>query len=143
MNSTLCCGRDGELEDGKMLSKEDCMDRRRAGIRALLLLLVIIPGCHSQDQPGSCRIEGPRQLLPEEVERIHLGMDKVDLEALLGQPDYSPVGGQYYFSTGGACPLDEERSAPCGVVADFRNYTGGESLLMDSLQSCWWGAIAE
>jgi hypothetical protein len=74
-------------------------------------------------------------------------MTKVELERVLGEADYSPVDGQFYFSTGGDCPLEDAgRDAPCGVVADFRRSTNeatAETVLTDSLQSCWWGGIGE
>lgn len=98
------------------------------------------------EQPGfsECRIEGPAHLAPENIRRVHLGMSKDELEHVLGPADYSPTEGQYYFSTGGDCPLaDTDRVAPCGVVAEFRDYSGSEAVLTESLQSCWWGAIGE
>lgn len=109
----------------------------------LLLLLGTVTGCNRQIEAQQCSIQGPAALMPEEVGRIHLGMSKASLEALMGEPAYSPTAGQYYFSTGGKCPLDEERFAACGVVADFQDYSGADSIVTDSLQSCWWGAIGE
>ena len=89
-------------------------------------------------------IEGPAQLLPDNVGGVRLGMSKRELEALLGPADYSPIDGQFYFSTGGECPLGgTDRLAPCGLVADFRDYGSGEAVLTESLQSCWWGGIGE
>jgi len=71
-------------------------------------------------------------------------MSKAALEAVLGPADYSPSAGLYYFSTGGDCPLqDSGRSAPCGVVAEFRNDDAAEPVITDSLLSCRWGAIGE
>jgi hypothetical protein len=71
-------------------------------------------------------------------------MSKAELNGLLGAEDYSPVAGQYYFSTGGGCALDGMgRTAPCGLVAEFRAEEAGEMQLTERLQSCWWGAIGE
>jgi hypothetical protein len=82
--------------------------------------------------------------MPEKVKRIHLGMPKAALEVVLGEADYSPVDGQFYFSTGGECPLDGAgRLAPCGVIAEFRVNAGDEMRVTDSLQWCSWGAIGE
>ena len=36
--------------------------------------------------------------MPAKVKRIHIGMPKAELEALLGEADYSPTDGQYYFT---------------------------------------------
>lgn len=119
------------------------MVERVLGLFALLLLLGLIAGCSEPIERPGCSIQGPAELLPPEVRRIQLGMDRTSLEALMGEPDYSPIEGQYYFSTGGECPIDDERTASCGVVVDFRDYSSADSILTGSLQSCWWGAIAE
>ena len=99
-------------------------------------------GCEPRGGTAGCSVNGPAQLLPASVKRVRLGMSKVELERLLGEANYSPIEGQYYFSTGGECPLEEaNRTAPCGVVADFRR--GPDARLTTSLQSCTWGAIGE
>lgn len=97
-----------------------------------------------QDVKQGCIVDGPVELIPPQLAQIRLGMSKRALESVLGEPDYSPAEGQYYFSTGGDCPLgSENRSAGCGVVAGFRKLNGSDVQLTDALQSCSWGAIAE
>jgi hypothetical protein len=108
-----------------------------------VLLIVCVTACHPQTDVPGCEISGPEVLLPERVKQVRLGMTKNELEDVLGQADYSPVEGQYYFSTGGNCPLDEgDRVASCGVVAEFRDYSN-DGVLTGSLQTCRWGAIGE
>lgn len=109
----------------------------------LVLTLACLAGCHAQT--SACRIEGPRHLMPDKIMRVKLGMSKLELENVLGEADYSPSDGELYFSTGSDCPLEDTgRLAPCGVVAKFRDdRSGGDPVLTESLQSCWWGAIGE
>jgi hypothetical protein len=111
----------------------------------LTLLALCFAGCHANTKPVGCSIEGPAHLIPEKVRRIQLGMSKAALEHLLGEADYSPSEGQFYFSTGGDCPLeDTDRLAACGIVAEFRDYrNGSDAVLTESLQSCRWGGIGE
>jgi hypothetical protein len=112
---------------------------------ASLLLALCVGACHGNTPSEGCSIEGPQQRLPEKVKRVRLGMTMSELEAVLGPAAYSPIEGQYYFSTGGDCPLqDSDRVASCGVVAEFRDYSNSsDGTLTESLQSCWWGGIGE
>lgn len=113
---------------------------------AILLSVLCFKLCPVVAGQAACEIQGPVNLVPEKVRQVRLGMSMGALEQLLGPADYSPIQGQYYFSTGGDCPLDEdgERMASCGLVVDFRDYgNAGEPLLTGSIQSCWWGGIGE
>lgn len=99
-------------------------------------------------EPTRCVVEGPAQLAPESVARVHLGMSLAELETVLGKADYSPADGVFYFSTGDDCPLaDSGRTASCGVVAMFRssgpNATTDKVVVTETLQSCVWGGIGE
>jgi hypothetical protein len=99
-------------------------------------------GCGNGAGNARCDVNGPAQLMPASVKRVRLGMSKAEVERILGKADYSPIEGQYYFSTGGECPLeDANRKAPCGVIADFRRCS--DPVLTGSLQSCTWGGIGE
>lgn len=107
------------------------------GVCAVLLLA----GCQATVPARACRIEGPPQRVPAAVHALQLGMSKAEVERRLGAADYSPAEGQYYFGTGGDCPLgDQGHQAACGVVADFRRAGRGSDAL---LAACWWGAIGE
>lgn len=117
----------------------------RLGSAVLTLIAVCLVGCKGETTTVGCSIDGPKHLMPENVGRIRLGMSRAELESVLGEGAYSPIDGQFYFSTGGDCPLeDTDLMAPCGVVAEFRDYSGaGDPVLTDSLQACWWGGIGE
>jgi hypothetical protein len=112
---------------------------------AVLVLVATLAACRAEPPSSGCTIQGPDHLMPDKVRHVRLGMSKHELESLLGSADYSPIEGLYYFSTGGDCPLEgTDRLASCGVVAEFRDYrSGDDAVVADSLQSCWWGAIAE
>lgn len=113
----------------------------------ITLALLNILACSAEypaDGASGCVVEEFAAVAPSKVKQIKLGMSKDDLRRILGEEDYSPVEGQYYFSTGGECPLDAgNRMAPCGLVAEFRAEKNGELQLTERLQSCWWGAIGE
>lgn len=108
------------------------------------LLAAMLAGCQTRTEAPGCTVDGPAPLMPEVVRQVRLGMSKDALERVLGHADYSPTEGQYYFSIGGDCPVEDSgRQASCGVVADFKDYRGREAVLGTTLQSCRWGAIAE
>jgi len=104
----------------------------------------MLAACHAPAKAEACRINGPQALMPDAVRQVRTGMSLNELELLLGPASYSPSAGQYYFSTGGDCPLDEDgRTASCGLVADFRADQGDDIVVTPALRSCWWGAIGE
>lgn len=106
-------------------------------------LALCFSACQTIPSAAGCRVEGPGELMPPAVKQVRLGMAQGELESVLGLADYSPADGVFYFSTGGDCPLEEGgRVAPCGLVAEFRDYSR-DGAVMQSLQSCWWGAIGE
>lgn len=80
--------------------------------------------------------------MPHELREVRIGMSKLAVERVLGEADYSPAPGLFYFSTGGDCPLDDMgREASCGVVAEF--HVEPTSGINGTLHSCTWGAIGE
>lgn len=107
-------------------------------------LLAVLTACGTTTHQPLCDMQGPVELIPAQVKQVRPGMAQSELENVLGQADYSPTAGVFYFSTGGDCPLAEtERLVSCGLVADFLDYSNGDAVLTTSLQSCWWGGIAE
>lgn len=117
----------------------------KRGVVALLAFIAILAaGCDSTSIPERCRIDGPRHLMPGGVAVLRVGMTKDKVESILSETAvHSSVEGQYYFSTGGDCPLDDGgRVAPCGVVAEFQLLEQeGVSDATETLQRCWWGAV--
>lgn len=78
---------------------------------------------------------------------VHEGMERAELEGLLGEPDYSPVEGQVYYASDREGPLGEQASpdgvplrATYGLVADYRNEIGE---LTPHLQRFSFGPIGE
>jgi hypothetical protein len=154
MGSPASCGLDlnGRPAEGRV--RQAGCSRARASVpgmnvmRAIAFGLAVLAGalcsagCRHVAGNTGCEVNGPAHLVPATVKRVRLGMSKPELERILGEVNYSPIEGQYYFSTGGECPLEgANRNAPCGVVADFRR--APEYRITGSLQSCTWGAIGE
>jgi hypothetical protein len=50
------------------------------------------------------------------VKRLRLGMPQSGVEALLGEPDYSPIEGQYYYSSNRRAANGET----IGLVVEYR-----------------------
>ena len=74
--------------------------------------------------------------------RLRLGMSKSEVELLLGQPDYSPIEGQYYYHTSDRVTPE---GTPIGLVVDYRrtNVRTGEEIQSGKLESLWLGPIGE
>lgn len=69
------------------------------------------------------------------------GMPRQAVLNLLGEPDYSPIEGQYYYSSNKSIKIPERASeVPVGLVVDYRNPDG---ILTDSLQTFSLGPIGE
>ena len=72
------------------------------------------------------------------------GMKRSDIEHLLGESDYSPIDGQYYYSSNREeYPEDgdiDRGGVPIGLVVDYRN---GQGMLTEELQTFWIGPIGE
>src|SRR5690606_3628619 len=73
---------------------------------ALMMASLRAAGCQANTGAERCWIHGPEQLMLAAAKRVQPGMSMAELERLLGVADYSPSEGQFYFSTGGDCPLD-------------------------------------
>jgi outer membrane protein assembly factor BamE (lipoprotein component of BamABCDE complex) len=69
------------------------------------------------------------------------GMLRQEVETLLGDPDYSPIDGQYYYSSDHSeYSEDQQRDIGVGLVVDYRDSDGN---VTDRLQDFWLGSIAE
>ena len=96
---------------------------------------------------GECVIEGPPHLAPRQLSQLELGLPKSSVDRIMGPPAQSPAPQEYYYFTGGQCPLGNparELSAPCGLAAVFSHQEAdGPSEVAETatLQRCWWGAI--
>ena len=116
---------------------------------AALVLALVCASCQSFGSVSSreCLIEGPLRLAPRKLGQLHLGLSKTSVDGIMGPPSQSPAPGQYYYFTGGQCPLGDPAGklfAPCGLVAQFAVETGHDSahvVAAGGLQRCWWGAV--
>ncbi len=53
------------------------------------------------------------------------GMHRKEIERLLGEPDYSPTDGQYYYSsTRTVYSENQDRDVAVGLVVDYRDEKG-------------------
>lgn len=108
---------------------------------ATFVLAMVCASCQPlpDASPGDCLIEGPLHLAPRKLNQLHLGLSKSSVDRIMGAPTQSPMAGQYYYPTGGQCPLGApaaQLTAQCGLVADFLVQDAD-----DKLERCWWGAI--
>jgi len=82
---------------------------------------------------------------------LRVGMKKSDVENLLGEPDYSPVEGDYYYSIA----YDEEKYFEMsdedrqevinGIVVSYRfkDEHTGNMIVTDEFKGSWIGHIGE
>ena len=74
-------------------------------------------------------------------ERLFIGMHQSEVIRLLGEPDYSPIEGQYYYSTDRYEYYEEQdREVPVGLVVDYRDEKG---IVTENLHEFWLGKIGE
>ena len=74
------------------------------------------------------------------------GMRRAAVEHLMGEPDYSPAEGQYYYSSDHEVYLEDSSisplKVPVGVVIDYRD-ANTDYTLTEELQDFWMGQIGE
>ncbi|WP_446011740.1 hypothetical protein [Candidatus Electrothrix sp.] len=111
-------------------------------------LSLLLTGCNSQadelDQ-ASRSYKAHRDYASLEVINGHLrkGMAQSKVEDLLGEADYSPIAGQYYYSSDRsevAGSGKERMNVTVGLVVEYRDDQGQ---LTEQLQSFWLGRIRE
>ncbi len=73
---------------------------------------------------------------------LRLGLPQAEVERLLGKPDYSPIEGQFYYSTS---DLKTGEGTPLGLIVEYRslNVRTGEMLLTRKLESVYFGPVGE
>src|SRR5262245_29714391 len=116
---------------------------------ATLVLAIVSTSCQSLSDapPRDCIIEGPSHLVPRKLNQIHRGLSKSAVDRIMGAPTRSPAPGEYYYPTGGQCPLGDpalQLTAPCGLVAGFLVQDSddpSQRVKTGKLETCWWGAI--
>ncbi len=114
-------------------------------------IALLLTGCAQEPEQSeqlkqaSRSYKAQRDYASLEVLSTHLrkGMACSKVEDLLGQADYSPVAGQYYYSSDRRETVHqgkEQVSIPVGMVVDCRNEQGE---LTDQLQTFRLGRIGE
>jgi outer membrane protein assembly factor BamE (lipoprotein component of BamABCDE complex) len=112
----------------------------------ILVALVILSGCATgltsrEHASEDYKQNGDYASLETIANSFYKGMRRSEVERLLGVPDYSPIEGQYYYSSSRSVDSDEQgRGVPAGLVVDYRDENGQVS---DTLQEFWLGPIGE
>ncbi len=75
------------------------------------------------------------------VGALRLGQPRAEVEKLLGPPDYSPIGGLFYYSS----DRKTEGGTPVGLIVEYRvtDPRTGETRETGRLESFSLGPIAE
>ena len=93
-----------------------------------LFFIVLLAACSSsllEDASAQYKRDKEYRSLQVIVENLSKGMPRKDVERLLGEPDYSPTNGQYYYSSSqSAYSKDQGRSVPVGLIVDYRDKSG-------------------
>lgn len=113
----------------------------------MLFVILLLGSCSYQSlERASRNYKADKDYASLQTIYKHLGegIKRTEVERLLGEPDYSPIEGQYYFATDRS-EYPESGAAdrvklPVGLVVDYRNQLGG---LTDELQTFWLGPIGE
>ncbi|MCI5223165.1 MAG: hypothetical protein D3924_10940 [Candidatus Electrothrix sp. AR4] len=107
---------------------------------------MLLLGCDTQDlEQVSTRYKAHRDYASLEVIHRHLrqGMARTKVEGLMGEADYSPIAGQYYYSSDRQETErrgKEQVTVSIGLVVDYRDEQGG---LTEQLQAFRLGRIGE
>ncbi|MCI5164401.1 MAG: hypothetical protein D3917_20800 [Candidatus Electrothrix sp. AX5] len=114
----------------------------------LFIVFLLLVGCNTQAQElelASRSYKAHRDYPSLEVISVHLrkGMDQNNIIDLLGEPDYSPLAGQYYYSSDRQETVrhgKKEMQIPVGLVIDYRDEQGRAT---EQLQKFWLERIGE
>jgi len=120
-----------------------------AGIAGLLILFMLVAACDRTDpalQQASSSYQSRRDYASLEIlaSGLHQGMARTAVERLLGEADYSPVDGQYYYAANPPAtrnsPVQQQQYGSPGLILDYRNPEGE---LTGQLQHFELGLIGE
>jgi hypothetical protein len=121
------------------------MRARRAILLPLMLALVACPSPSRSLTDASASYRNQRDYASLATIHSHLAkeMPRTEVERLLGEPDYSPTEGQYYYSSdrkeASTSPADRP-PATLGLVVDYRDANGA---VTNRLQRFTLGPIGE
>lgn len=124
-------------------------------VLALFVCCLMFSGCleNELEKAGeSYKLNRDYESLATIHESLTEGMRRSEVEGLLGEADYSPVEGQYYYASDRRGPIKglgyPPVTANVGLVVEYRitEYPGDgiiKSTLTDRLQSYYFGPIGE
>jgi|WetSurMetagenome_2_1015567.scaffolds.fasta_scaffold16394_3 hypothetical protein len=117
--------------------------RKKWGILAIVLLML---ACASERKEVSRLSDHFRKY--RDCESLHrlaghlrLGTPRAEVERLLGKPDYSPIEGQFYYSSDRRTPA----GTPVGLIVEYRTIDprAAEATITGKLESLYLGPIGE
>ncbi|HET6421745.1 MAG TPA: hypothetical protein VFG19_16430 [Geobacteraceae bacterium] len=112
----------------------------------IIMALIFLSGCSNPSlHQASNSYKSKRDYASLEIiyKNMHKGMKRADVEHLLGEPDYSPTEGQYYYSSDRLEYPDKVNDGPkasVGIIVDYRDAKGN---LTNVLQTFSLGPIGE
>jgi hypothetical protein len=111
----------------------------------MLSIVLLTGGCtnlSSMENAGvSYRQNKDYASLEHVCNKLFKGMRREEVERFLGEPEYSPIDGQYYYSSDKSEYSEEQgREVAVGLVIDYRDDLGK---VTGELQEYWLGPIAE
>ncbi len=116
------------------------------GILPFLLVGLFLLGCSTRLTPlanASRQYQQTKDFASLEIiySKLNKGMSREKVEHLLGKPEYSPLEGQYYYSSVQSIySEDQERDVAMGIVVNYRDSNG---FVTEILQDFWTGPIGE
>ena len=114
----------------------------------LFIVFLLLVGCNTQAQElelASRSYKAHRDYASLAVVSMHLrkGMARTNVIDLLGEADYSPLAGQYYYSSDRRETIQhgkKEMQMPVGLLIDYRDEQGR---VTEQLQKFLLGRIGE
>lgn len=108
----------------------------------LFIVFLLLVGCNTQAQelePASRSYQAHRDYPSLAVISVHLrkGMARSKVIDLLGEPDYSPLAGQYYYSSDRRETVQhgkKEMQIPVGLIIDYRDEQGRVTKRLQTFQ---------
>lgn len=112
-----------------------------------LIALVGESGCASnivEEASADYKVTRSLESLTVLESYLEPGMPRTEVDALLGEPDYSSIEGQYYYLSDREAPPPDARASrppvPVGLVVEYRTDAGE---ITQTLQSKRFGPIGE
>jgi len=111
-----------------------------------LMLVISLASCStslSSLDEASKKYKADRDYVSLQIihKRLVIGSSRIEVERLLGTPDYSPTDGLYYYSSNKRILLeDENRYLSPGLTVDYRDQNG---VVTDRLQQLQLRNIGE